>query len=570
MDLLSHPFTVSILLLVLLILIFVWLAYRRIYPYRRLQAFLPERGSIDMQIPVGYFSQEDLAGGKLNRKHAKPAMLVLDARSDVAIYVLTRGDLCLHYRMPVTATRFDWFRSMLGGLLPPLLCLRFDGRSHYLFKRNRVQGSPVRTASKFYAELGEVIPDLPQPRLDNYKYLEWGVRGFAPLILGVVIVALVASWSPGMDEEPMVLVQQDDGEVYAASHRWLYRFDAEDHLIERIDMELLGISNGISDMESIDDGRFMVGDSGAGLIKICDFSVRHCKPLEGFADGGLFLRSFQFARDPLRERIYVADSSRHRLLELDAQGTLIREIAKSDSVCFPNDPQIVKDMLVIANTNHHKLLAWDLAEPDFSEPVEEMLTVHQGRDDVLCPAVFETPNTEYFAREVQQEGGSRAIAFSNARPGQIWPFVITPGQKGGLWVLNAGDNLQHADLMKFAEWPSVEKPRRIFLDETLDPIGLLVRRDDVLLVENNRPSILRLSHDGRLLGDFGDAKFTGLMASIGARQITYKRVARNALYLAGVLLLVLVVVLPVIIAFRIKYIQKQDPSFLPVSDQLAQ
>ncbi|MGB5306000.1 MAG: hypothetical protein WBO57_07140, partial [Gammaproteobacteria bacterium] len=496
----------------------------------------------------------------------KPAMLVMDNNGDIDVYVLTPWDACLRYHMSLIDIGFEWFRSMLGGMLPPLLRLRFDGRSHYLFKRNCILGNPARTAGKFYAELARSIPGLPPPRADGFRYMEWAIRIYALLMIGTVFVAIAASWSPGMDEEPMVLAQQGDGQVLAASHRWLYRFDTADQLVERIDLQSLGFGDGISDMESLDDGRFLVGDSGAGIIKVCDFSARQCASLEGFNDERFFLRSFQFVHDPQHERIYAADSSRHRLLELDAEGALVREIAGPDSVCFPNDPLIAQGMLVIANTNHHKLLAWDLSQAGFSVPAQEWLTVQQGRDDVHCPSVFEAPNTGYFAREIPRADASRAVAFSNARPGQIWPFAMTRGPNGGLWVLNAGNNLQHADLLIFNDWPSDSQPQRVYLDDGIDPISMLVRKNDVLLAENDRPSIIRISHDGRVLGEFGDVEFSGMMASIADRQQMYEQVSLYAKYIVGVLLLVLLIAVPVVAALRIRYIQMQDPSFMLVPD----
>lgn len=92
----------------------------------------------------------------------------------------------------------------------------------------------------------------------------------------------------------------------------------------------------------------------------------------------------------------------------------------------------------------------------------------------------------------------------------------------------------------------------------------MVRNNDVLVAENGRPSIIRISPDGRVLGEFGGAEFTGLMASIADRKQTWKQLALYAKYLVGVLLLVLA--LHVVIALRIKYLQRQDPSFTTIPD----
>ncbi|MGB5340081.1 MAG: hypothetical protein WBO06_13420, partial [Gammaproteobacteria bacterium] len=96
--------------------------------------------------------------------------------------------------------------------------------------------------------------------------------------------------------------------------------------------------------------------------------------------------------------------------------------------------------------------------------------------------------------------------------------------------------------------------------------SMLVRKNDVLLAENDRPSIVRISHDGRVLGEFGDAEFSGMMASIADRQQMYEQVSLYAKYIVGVLLLVLLIAVPVVTALRIRYIQMQDPSFMFIPD----
>jgi hypothetical protein len=106
-------------------------------PYRLLRRALSTGSHRGKQIPVGYLSQEDLAGGHAGRQFAKPAMLATGNNGDLDLYILTRGSACLHYRLPSADTGFYWFHSMLGGMLPPLLRLRFEGRSHYLFKQDK-------------------------------------------------------------------------------------------------------------------------------------------------------------------------------------------------------------------------------------------------------------------------------------------------------------------------------------------------------------------------------------------------------------------------------------------------
>ncbi|NNJ94626.1 MAG: hypothetical protein HKP57_07770, partial [Halobacteria archaeon] len=111
MELLWPPWARPVLLFVLLSLVFAWVAYRRMRPYRLLRRTLSAGGQRGKQIPVGYLSQEDLAGGHVGRQFAKPAMLVTGNNGELDVYVLTRGSACLRYRLPSADTGFDWFRS---------------------------------------------------------------------------------------------------------------------------------------------------------------------------------------------------------------------------------------------------------------------------------------------------------------------------------------------------------------------------------------------------------------------------------------------------------------------------
>jgi len=116
-------------------------------------------------------------------------------------------------------------------------------------------------------------------------------------------------------------------------------------------------------------------------------------------------------------------------------------------------------------------------------------------------------------------------------------------------------------VLRFDTANPLNYPARVALDAGADPIALLVRRDDILIAETGYPSIQRVSHDGTVLGTFGDAGFSAAMARQHAGMVRRKKLRRYAIPAAIILLLALGTAIVIIRNYRLKYLIETDPAY---------
>jgi|GEM_PF-3551900 len=534
----------------------------RLYRFRRFIRKHRKQLRDKQTYPVGYCSESDLAGRRFGPLIAKRALLAANRKGFIEIFVLSPWRKHLHLCLRADRTELAYIRNEpLGSLLPSMIRLHENGRSHYCFSINRITLQAGRKTRSIHEHLATLVNHNHSAATHHFRHFRWLLGGAALLLMLASGLAVWTSWNPALVHTPMVLGTDADARVIVASRKTLYRFAQDGTLLDSRPLDELGIHGGISDIQRAGDGRMLVGDSAAGLIKACDLDNNECAPLPHSSGTDAFLRSFQFAVDAVRSRIYVADTSRHRLVELDSQGGFLGEIAGSDLLCFPNDPMLIGDRLYVANTNHHTLLVWNLKEPDRFVPAMEILTVKRGRDIIVCPDGSENRGQEYFAKERLRLRGQNPVPFSTSRQGRVWPFVLAAGKGNALWVVNGGDNMQHGDVLRFDTANPLNYPARVALDAGADPIALLVRRDDILIAETGYPSIQRVSHDGTVLGTFGDAGFSAAMARQHAGMVRRKKLRRYAIPAAIILLLALGTAIVIIRNYRLKYLIETDPAY---------
>ncbi|MGD2137896.1 MAG: hypothetical protein PVJ66_07015 [Gammaproteobacteria bacterium] len=542
----------------LALLAFLWL---RIYRYRHFVRHHRQQLRDKQTFPVGYCTETDLVGRRFGTMSAKRALLAINRMGFIEIFVLSPWKRHLHLCLRADRTELAYVHNEpLGSLLPSIIRLHENGRSHYCYGANRVTLRANGKTRSIHGQLAALVNQAGENTPDGFRHVRWLIGGILLLLMLATGLAVWSSWNPSLAHTPTILGRDTNDRVLVASRRTLYRFTADGTLLDSRPLAALGVHGGISDIQPSADGRILVGDSAAGLIKACDLDNNRCEPLPD-SQGEDFLRSFQFAVDDRRARIYVADSSRHRLVELDSEGRFLGEIAGADLLCFPNDPTIIGDRLYLANTNHHRVLAWQLAEPGRFQPVMEMLTVKRGRDIIACPGVDELPGEELLAREGLRLRGQIPVPFSIARQGRVWPVALAAGRNNALWIINAGENMQHGDVLRFDTANPLDYPARVALSGEADPVALLARATDILIAETGHPSILRVSHDGTVLGTFGDAGFTAAMERQHAGMVRQAGLRRYAIPVAAGLLLLLGMTIVLGRNYRLRHIINTDPAY---------
>lgn len=183
-----------------------------------------------------------------------------------------------------------------------------------------------------------------------------------------------------------------------------------------------------------------------------------------------FPRSFKLYIDPQNEQVYIADTSRHQLWLLNADGEVL---AKREGFKFPNQLAKVDEMLWLADTNHHQ--------------IKQLAT-----------------SPEQFAEEIEQHDALLSKPYR-------WPFAFA--QLADQWWVLIGDNgMANARAVIYDhEW---KKSHELELPENSDVIALLSVNDQMLLTDYHNFRIYQFDAAGTRLPDFSptaiDAELTAL------------------------------------------------------------
>jgi len=315
------------------------------------------------------------------------------------------------------------------------------------------------------------------------------VNGLAALvILGFCTLIGVSLWISGNSRDvfgPTMLVTDKHGQVVTNIGHTLYLLDDLGSIKQRVDLATLGIPNvPLSDGLMLPDGTLLLGAAGGEQIYTCQLAQRHCIPFLNTSRSPV--SAYKMAWDDQRRRLIVVDGERHRILTYDREGNFIAESkGSSKGLVFPNTPLLApQDKLIIADTNHHRLVALDA----------------------------ETLSVEHWELPVKNNLG-------NFR--RIWPTDFTRTAGGNYWVILDDDLLENGDVILFDA--QLGPLRRLDLPADWDPVKLRLHGDGVLLAGFGSVDLVRFWPDGEHITPFGDAEFRDELSSVRAQRQTNER-----------------------------------------------
>ncbi len=107
------------------------------------------------------------------------------------------------------------------------------------------------------------------------------------------------------------------------------------------------------------DGTLLLGSSGASRIVSCTLEKPACTAF--LKSGPQPASAFKMVWDDTRNRLLVVDGEGHRILGYDRAGAFTGQYAGGEQgLRFPNTAVLTAaDELVVADTNHHRLVALD-------------------------------------------------------------------------------------------------------------------------------------------------------------------------------------------------------------------
>ena len=198
-------------------------------------------------------------------------------------------------------------------------------------------------------------------------------------------------------------------------------------------------------------------NSSANQLLRCDPDTRRCRPFSRQLPA--FTRSFRLAVDWGRERVYVADTSRHRLVMLDLEG---RQLAVAEGFRFPNQLRLIDGGLWLADTNHHRLVRVGTDDDSFGEIVEER-SVGLGR--YTWPSDLAAIGDQTWVLLMNSDMARGRIARYNS-DWQLLGTLNLPAGADVMALIGAGDSVLVSDYGRFALYAYGDEGARL-TDRTL-------------------------------------------------------------------------------------------------------
>ncbi len=204
-----------------------------------------------------------------------------------------------------------------------------------------------------------------------------------------------------------------------------------------------------------------------GLVR-CDLESMSCVP---FGEPPLNLnRTFHMTVDWQTDRVFIADSARHKVKLLSSEG--VQLLQAEGGLKFPNKLRYIDGLLYVANTNRHEV------------------TVYQVTDT----GIIRDDKRSFRTDPVELKAGSYR-----------WPASLLL-INDEIWVINYDSGMANGKAVRFSS--DGKLIGRVVLPDASDPFSMVLLGDVILISDYNNSRILRYS----ALGEQLDAMDLGPLA----------------------------------------------------------
>lgn len=355
-----------------------------------------------------------------------------------------------------------------------------------------------------------------------------------PLVVILVIVGAIvaiASWMWGTDEAksiggPAQLTVGPNGHLYVQVQNSLLEHDADGNFVQEHDLRGIGVEMLLGGVSFFSNGDLLVRrgpgtrsfidnlrayrretnkDSlvpnapDAGLYR-CSLTTKECsvfgsEPFDFKAAYGVYI-------DRETDEVYISDTTRHLLRKYAADGSALA--GPVAGFLFPNGMVIVDGRLMLADTNHHRVVALDPATETFAEELDSI--------DVVPGAA--------------------------QRAGQTWPNdVARVGDDW--WVNNLQSGMDYGGIYVFDEnW---RFKRRVPLPQDADPIDLEPVGDQVFVSDWFNDAVWRVDPVTFSVTSLESSGFAAFIADLVERRRHFEMIAWLGIALFALILLALLI-----------------------------
>ena len=339
-----------------------------------------------------------------------------------------------------------------------------------------------------------------------------------PLVAALVIIgaiAAIATWMWGSGEAkaiggPAQLVVDGNGHLYVQIRNSLLEHDADGNFVREHDLRNIGVdmllgglgffSNGDLLVRRGPDTRSFLDNLRAyqrkanedslspdapetGLYR-CQLVSRECSVFGGEAID--FKAAYGVYIDRETDEVYVSDTTRHLLRKYAADGSVLA--GPVSGFRFPNGMIIEDGRLMLADTNHHRVVALDPATDAFADELDSI--------DVVPGAAQRAGHT--WPNDV-------------ARVGDDW------------WVNNMQTGMDYGGIYVFDEnW---RFKRRVPLPDGADPIDIEVLGDEVFVSDWYNDTVWRVDPVIFDVATLESSGFDAFIAAADAERRHYRMIA---------------------------------------------
>lgn len=348
-------------------------------------------------------------------------------------------------------------------------------------------------------------------------------KTWIPLIALAVIVALLLCvgtrlWASGQAASitgPTHLKSDGNGRIYVGLADRLLVFSETGDFMERIPLSRFGVDELVGDFwvdgpeillrAPLPEGSIArtlrvllrIGDHGSdqaaggqAVLQWCSLTNGSCRP---FAPQFRSTRTFRLWKERASGAMLVADTAQHRLVRLQADGTI--EAASPPSFKFPNALQVGQDgLLYVADTNHNRIVAVNPAADDFAGKKHDF-----------------------------------RINTAESAPGKVWPTGLAQAQDGALWVINGNQNVAYGDLMIYK--PDGSFRNKVDQPAGADPSALLAVKNLMLVADAAQFEIRTFDLGGRYLRPFGEKDLLQEMTELKNSKARFQAISTAAFLL---------------------------------------
>ncbi len=351
-------------------------------------------------------------------------------------------------------------------------------------------------------------------------------------IVAIISLVLLSFWfyKRGYQiEGPTRIIQAAQNTLYVLVDDAIVKLSPDGDVLKKLTMHDMGVDEPVADFFVDQNDDILVGLRRSQIIKI--FSPEgglkrvHSRLPSSLVNGD---RNFKFTKDPATGILYVADSVHHRIQIYGADEKEIRTLqapmGKIQELPKRNP----------ADDEEGEGFAYDNDDPNKPFLFPNVLAVDGDR-------LFATDTDNWRIVIFQLDGTfDRQLPLVKSGDNDFYPFPVRFSRRGNtLFVIKRGTGFVGGEVVAVDLVTGEKKPVQI--NEKLDPQDVLARPDDVLISDRETMSILRISADGQVLGNFGKNSFNDILAKSRLKQRIYLWLSKGSLWSILVIFILLTV-----------------------------